>query len=77
MKKMRRKSGGQTIVEYILIITLVAIASLVVLGLFSDRVRQIIAGVATELGSDEAEDAYSERTAIETLQEIDEGGVEE
>jgi hypothetical protein len=46
-----------------------------VLGLFSDRVRAIIAGVATELGSDEAEDAYSETTAIETLQNMDEGGV--
>ncbi len=75
MKKMRKKSGGQTIVEYILIITLVAIASLVVLGLFSDRVRAIIAGVATELGSDEAGSAYSEKTAIETLQTIDESGV--
>ncbi len=73
---MRKKSGGQTIVEYILIITLVAIGSLVVLGLFSDRVRAIIAGVATELGSDEAEGAYSERTALETLQEINESGIE-
>jgi Flp pilus assembly pilin Flp len=75
-KKMKRKSGGQTLVEYILIITLVAIASLVVLGIFSDRVRAIISGVATELGSDEAEDAYSERTSLETLQEINEGGLD-
>ncbi|HPN84899.1 MAG TPA: hypothetical protein PK821_06135 [Victivallales bacterium] len=78
MKKMRKKSGGQTIVEYILIITLVAIASLVVLGLFSDRVRAIIAGVATELGSDSAEEAYGdEGDALNALKTIDEGGLEQ
>lgn len=74
MKKMRKKSGGQTIVEYILIITLVAIASLVVLGLFSDRVRTLIAGAASSLGSDDAADAVDTK-AIEILQNMEADGV--
>jgi len=75
MKKLRKRSGGQTIVEYILIITLVAIASLVVLGLFSDRVRTLIAGAASSLGSDEAADA-ADNKAITILQEMDADGIE-
>ena len=45
MKKfMKKKRSGQTIVEYILIVVLVAIAALVVLGLFSDTLRKKISG---------------------------------
>lgn len=73
MKK--KKNSGQTIVEYILIITLVAIASLVVLGLFSDRVRELIAGAASSLGSDESADA-ADTKAIEILQDMDADGIE-
>ena len=41
----RRSSGGQAILEYIIIIALVAVAALTVLGLFGDRIRQLIASV--------------------------------
>ena len=38
----RRSSGGQAILEYIIIIALVAVAALTVLGLFGDRIRGLI-----------------------------------
>ena len=40
----RRSSGGQAILEYIIILALVAVAALTVLGLFGDRIRELIAG---------------------------------
>ena len=62
MKKlMKKKRAGQTIVEYILIVVLVAIASLVVLGLFSDTLRKKISGAISSMTSgSEATDAVSD-----------------
>ena len=45
----RRSSGGQAILEYIIVIALVAVAALTVLGLFGDRIRQLIAGTVKSL----------------------------
>ena len=45
----RRSSGGQAILEYIIVIALVAVAALTVLGLFGDRIRQLIAGTVKTL----------------------------
>jgi hypothetical protein len=47
----RRSSGGQAILEYIIIIALVAVAALPVLGLFGDRIRQLIASVVHSFDS--------------------------
>ena len=49
MKLGRNRRKGQAIVEYIIIIVIVAVAALTVMGLFSDRIRTIIAGVASTL----------------------------
>ena len=49
----RRSSRGQAILEYIIIIAIVAVAALTVLGLFGDRIRQLISGVTTSLGGKE------------------------
>ena len=46
----RRSSGGQAILEYIIIIALVAVAALTVLGLFGDRIRELISGVTGSIG---------------------------
>ncbi len=54
MKLGRNRRKGQAIVEYIIIIVIVAVAALTVMGLFSDRIRTIIAGVAS---------TYKRRTA--------------
>ena len=54
----RRSSGGQAILEYIIIIALVAVAAMTVLGLFGDRIRQLISGSTKALGG-EGEDVQN------------------
>jgi len=49
----RRSTRGQAILEYIIIIAIVAVAALTVLGLFGDRIRQLISGVTSSLGGKE------------------------
>ena len=48
----RRSSGGQAILEYIIIIALVAVAALTILGLFGDRIKKLIAGSTKMIGGD-------------------------
>ena len=48
----RRSSGGQAILEYIIIIALVAVAALTVLGLFGGRIRELISGATGAIGGD-------------------------
>ena len=78
MKKfMKKKRSGQTIVEYILIVVLVAIASIVVLGLFSDTLRKKISGAISSMtsGSEAGEAATSATTkSEEILKGLDETG---
>lgn len=74
MRKLRRrKSGGQAIVEYIIIIVIVAVASLTLLGIFSDRIRTIIAGVASTFGAEGASDEAG-TSSVEILKKIDADG---
>jgi Flp pilus assembly pilin Flp len=55
MKKNQKSKSGQTMVEYIIIVLIIAVAALAVVGVFSDRVRELF-GVATEqLGGDASE----------------------
>ena len=80
MKKlMRKRSGGQTIVEYILIVVLVALAALTVLGLFSDTLRKKISGVISTLTSgEEASEAQSnvQTKSEDILKDFDETGLD-
>ena len=48
----RRSSGGQAILEYIIIIALVAVAALTVLGLFGDRIRDLISSSTKAIGGE-------------------------
>jgi Flp pilus assembly pilin Flp len=70
MKKKFKKQKGQAIVEYVIIVVVVALAALVVLGAFSDRIRSMIAGVTTELGGAEEEPESS----VETMKNLGSGG---
>lgn len=74
MKISRKNRRGQAIVEYIIIVAIVAIAALTVMGLFSDRVRTIIAGVASSLGSNEASGAVS-TNSVDILKNMDADGI--
>lgn len=57
MKKIRknRRNSGQTIAEYVLIIAIVVIAAIGILGLFSDTIKQKIAGAAKTFGATDAD----------------------
>lgn len=75
MRRNRKNSKGQAVVEYIIIIVIVAVAALAVLGIFSDRIRTIIAGTASTFGAEDAESAV-DKSSVEVLQEIDAGGLD-
>ena len=66
----RRSSGGQAILEYIIIIALVAVAALTVLGLFGDRIRGLISSSTKAIGG-ETED--SNKSSLEQLRETGNG----
>ena len=70
MKKRRQK--GQAIMEYVIIIVIVALAALVVIGAFSDRLRAMFAGVTNTLGGD----ADVSQKSTEIAKEMDESGID-
>ena len=71
----RRSSGGQAILEYIIIIALVAVAALTVLGLFGDRIKQLIAGSTTAIGGTESSQAAGDNgDSLKQMQEMDKDG---
>lgn len=73
--KNRRREKGQAMVEYIIIIVIVAVAALTIMGVFSDRIRQLISGAASSFGADNAADTYNESNAIDILRNMDESGL--
>ena len=70
MKKRRQK--GQAIMEYVIIIVIVALAALVVIGAFSDRIRGMFAGVTNTLGGEA--DVGTKSTEI--MKEMDDTGID-
>lgn len=66
LKKFRKTQGGQAIVEYIIIVALVAIAAITVISLFSDRIRQMFSGATEELGGE----TESIESAQDTLKDL-------
>lgn len=75
LAKRNKKSSGQAILEYIIVIAIVAVAALTVLGLFSDRIKQLIAGSASAIGSDSASQAAGdEGDSLKGLREMDKDG---
>ena len=72
----RRSTRGQAILEYIIIIAIVAVAALTVLGLFGDRIRELISGVTGALGGKTTN--VSEGNTKEGLKNMDaDGGLDE
>ncbi len=65
MKSARRRQSGQGMVEYIIIVVIVALAAIAVWGLFGDRIRSMMGGAVVELGgsSDEVGTATQTKSA--------------
>ncbi len=72
MKKRRQK--GQAIMEYVIIIVIVALAALVVIGAFSDRIRAMFAGVANTLSEEPVAEVGD--SSVQTLKDLKEEGLE-
>jgi Flp pilus assembly pilin Flp len=72
MKTNMKRKEGQAMVEYIIIVVIVAIAALVIFGLFSDTIRQKLGGAVEEMGGDTqgAEDTSS----LEYLRDLGDDG---
>ena len=76
MKLRRNRRKGQAIVEYIIIIVIVAVAALTVMGLFSDRIRTIIAGVASTFGDTNAAAKVDNNKSADILKNMDKDGID-
>ncbi len=76
MRKIRKRQKGQAIVEYIIIIVIVAIAGLTVLGFMSDTIRQKVGGIISALGGtpDGADLTVSDGDSLTSLQALDDDG---
>ncbi len=70
----RKKTAGQAILEYIIIIAIVAIGAITVIGFFGDRIKQMFSGVTTELGSDAGQSEAS-KSSKEQLQNLEADGL--
>ena len=75
MKLGRNRRKGQAIVEYIIIV-IVAVAALTVMGLFSDRIRTIIAGVASTFGDTNAAQQVEDNSSADILKNMDKDGID-
>ena len=66
LRKFRKTQSGQAIVEYIIIVALVAIAAITVIGLFGDRLKEMFTGATEELGGD-TEQVESSKDSLKDL----------
>ena len=71
--RIRRNQRGQALVEYVILIAVVALAALFVLGAFSDRLREMIAGVTNTLGGD----AEADKSSVSIVKELKADGVDD
>lgn len=62
-----KNQKGQAVVEYVIIIVVVALGALLVLTAFSDRLRAMIAGVTNTLGGD-VQDVQDSKDLIKDLE---------
>jgi Flp pilus assembly pilin Flp len=52
MKNRMKRKEGQAMVEYIIIVAVVAVAALVIFGLFGDTIQKKLGGAVNELEGD-------------------------
>ncbi len=72
MKAIRKRERGQAIVEYVILVAVIAVTAFFVLTMFSDRLRQLISGATTALGGEKSE--TMDRTSEELTKSLTEDG---
>ncbi len=70
--RRRKRQKGQAIVEYIILVVIVAIAALVLLGVFSERIQQLISGATTSIGGQDKSGEI--KTGDQIVRELDAQG---
>ncbi|MGI6494728.1 MAG: Flp family type IVb pilin [Kiritimatiellia bacterium] len=76
-KKPRNRRSGQTMVEYIIIVVLIAITGIVLFGKFGKAIFKKTAGATSALDADvgsEAQGAYEDVSDGEGLRSLQEDG---
>jgi Flp pilus assembly pilin Flp len=71
---MKRRDGksGQTMVEYIIIVVVIALAALAIFGVFSDTIRGKLGGAVKELGGDSAKaDEATDKSSVQVVKDLD------
>ena len=58
-RQMRRRQSGQALVEYAIIVIIVAILALTVIFAFSDQIRALFSGATEAIGGTAADDAHT------------------
>ncbi len=71
MKAFPKRKAGQAMVEYIIIVVVVAVAALVIFGLFGDTIQKKLGGAIDELEGDSSgtEAVQSSKGYLEDLGE--------
>jgi Flp pilus assembly pilin Flp len=76
MKLMtKNRKSGQAMTEYIIIVVIVALATIAILAVFSDTIRAKFGGAVEELGGDSsAKDSALSQGSHEYLKNLNENG---
>lgn len=54
MSRANLSRSGQTMVEYMIIVLIIAVAAIAIFGVFGDTIREKLSGAVNELGGDKA-----------------------
>ena len=68
-----RRQNGQAFIEYVILVVVVALAALLVLTAFSDRLRDMVTGVTVSLGGTPSDSA--DKSSMDIVKELDKTGV--
>jgi pilus assembly protein Flp/PilA len=75
MKVWPKRKNGQAMTEYIIIVVIVALATIAILAIFSDTIRAKFGGAVTEMGGDTAaKDAALDKSSHQYLKDLDKDG---
>ena len=70
MRKLKKRKEGQAMVEYIIIVAVVAIAALVIFGMFGDTIKKKMGGAIDALDSDGGGAAAASEDSLEQLKDL-------
>jgi Flp pilus assembly pilin Flp len=76
-RTQQNKKNGQGMVEYLIIVVVIALAAIAIFGVFGDTVRMKMGGAVAELGGDSSEkDAALSTSSEDFLKDMDEDGAQ-